>query len=365
VSLLQNRHTSARLRSNNPDQEAGFLPDICGLRGLFAVVVGVELLAMVLVLGSGKPLQEFWHALGLLSLYLQWIALAGLGLLCLLRRRLGRCTNLRLALLAWGLLLAVTAVVSEATWFLFQYAGGGALLDPEDRLGLLFRSLGVAAIVGAMLLRYLYLHHQWRQQLLAESEARLQALQSRIRPHFLFNSMNTIASLIATRPQLAEEVVQDLADLFRVCLSDVGRSSSLGEELELTRRYLHIEEQRLGQRLRVEWDLDDELPLKARVPALVLQPLLENAVYHGIEPALRPGVIRVRGRYRRGRVNLSMRNSLPPQGGSPRRSGNRLALVNIRQRLEGMFRGQASLTESLVDGEYQVRLVFPYPWEAA
>jgi len=319
---------------------------------------------MVLVLGSGKPFRHFWHSLGLLSLYIQWIALTGVALLCLLQRWLGRHGNLLLALLAWGLLLAVTVLVSEASWYLWQYLGQEREFGPDGRTGLLLKSLGVAAIVGALLLRYLYLHHQWRLQLLAESEARLQAMQSRIRPHFLFNSMNTIASLIAMRPELAEEVVQDLADLFRVCLSDVGRTSSLANELELARRYLHIEEQRLGERLQLEWDLQDQLPLDARLPTLVLQPLLENAVYHGIEPAVDPGVIRISGRYRRGQVNLSMRNSLPPEGSNgSRRSGNQLALVNIRQRLEGMFPGRASLTESRVDGEYQVRLVFPHPWE--
>ena len=333
---------------------------------MFALVVGAELLAMALVLGSGKPFGQFWHTLGLMSLYVQWIALSGVALLCLLQRWLGGRGNLLLALLAWGLLLAVTVVVCEASWFLAQYLDHEGWLGPDGHMGLLLKSLGVAAIVGALLLRYLYLHHQWRVQLLAESEARLQAMQSRIRPHFLFNSMNTIASLIATRPELAEEVVQDLADLFRVCLSDVGRTSSLANELELARRYLHIEEQRLGERLRLEWDLQEELPLDARLPSLVLQPLLENAVYHGIEPAVDPGVIRVSGRYRRGQVNLSMRNSLPPEGSSgSRRSGNRLALVNIRQRLDGMFLGRASLTETRVDGEYQVRLVFPHPWEGA
>jgi two-component system sensor histidine kinase AlgZ len=285
--------------------------------------------------------------------------------MCLLRRWLGGVGDLPLALLVWALLLGVTALVSEVVWLLFQYVDRQGQLDPDGRFGFLFRSLGVAAIVGALMLRYLYLHHQWRRQLLAEAEARLQALQSRIRPHFLFNSMNTIASLIATRPEQAEELVQDLADLFRVCLADAGRSSTLGEELELTRRYLHIEQQRLGERLRVQWDLEDTLPMDARVPALVLQPLLENAVYHGIEPALEPGVVTVTGRYRRGQVNLSMRNSLPSDGAEPRRVGHRLALENVRQRLAGMFRGRATLTESLVEGEYQVRVAFPHPWEGA
>ncbi len=189
----------------------------------------------------------------------------------------------------------------------------------------------------------------------------MQALQSRIRPHFLFNSMNTIASLTRSNPALAEEVVEDLADLFRVSLGDVKRQSTLGKELELARQYLNIERHRLGERLRVEWDLKG-LPESAMMPPLILQPLLENAVYHGIEPAAAGGAIRISGRYRRGRVNLSIRNSLPESSAGSHRKGNKLALENIRQRLAGLFGMQASLLESLVEGEHQVRLVMPHPW---
>ena len=159
---------------------------------------------------------------------------------------------------------------------------------------------------------------------------------------------------------LAEAVVEDLSDLFRASLSDAGRHSSLGDELELARGYLRIEGQRLGERLRVRWDLEP-MPEEAPLPALVLQPLLENAVYHGIEPAASPGTISIVGRYRRQRVNLSIRNSLPQQASVRHRSGNAMAMENTRQRLQGFFEGQASLTVGEVEGEHQVRLVFPYP----
>jgi two-component system sensor histidine kinase AlgZ len=226
---------------------------------------------------------------------------------------------------------------------------------------LLPRALTVSVIVGWLLLHYLQLQYRWRQQLEAENEARLQALQSRIRPHFLFNSMNTIASLTRSNPALAEEVVEDLADLFRVSLGDATRHSTLGRELELAREYLNIERHRLGQRLQVEWDLQ-ALPLDAVLPPLMLQPLLENAIYHGIEPAAAGGVIHISGRYRRGRVNLGIRNTIPEPGQNGHRQGNRLALENIRERLGGLFGRQANLTESRVEGQHQVRLVIPHPW---
>jgi two-component system sensor histidine kinase AlgZ len=158
-------------------------------------------------------------------------------------------------------------------------------------------------------------------------------------------------------------VVYDLSDLFRASLADAQRMSNLGEEIELCRGYLRIEGQRLGARLQVKWDLEAALPLDAELPALILQPLLENAIYHGIEPSTEPGRIQITGRYRRKRVNISIRNSLPVDGGQARRAGNRMALQNIRERLQGFFDEEASLSVGEVDGEHQVRVVFPHPWK--
>jgi len=340
--------------------ETGFLPNFCALRPAFAVVVGAELLSMVLVLGSERPLALFWSSLSNVSLYVQWVALGGATLLCLAHRWLRGLAHHWCGLAAWGLLMAAAVAVSVGFFVLLTERGLGLYANLGPYPELLAKTLGVTAIVAALMLRYLYLQHQWKRQVLAKSEARLQALEARIRPHFLFNSMNTIASLARTRPELAEEITQDLADLFRQSLDGAGRVSSLGSELQLARQYLNIEALRLGERLQVVWDLQG-LPMEAQVPSLVLQPLLENAVYHGVEPALDPGVIRILGRYRKGQVNISIRNTLV-QDRTSHRKGNRMALDNIRQRLAGMFEDRASLVESVVEGEYQVRLVFPYRW---
>jgi two-component system sensor histidine kinase AlgZ len=193
----------------------------------------------------------------------------------------------------------------------------------------------------------------------AVANARGKTLQARIRPHFLFNSMNTIASLTRTDPALAEEVVQDLADLFRASLDTEAGTATLSEELALVRRYLNIERQRLGARMQVDWDLED-IPGEARLPPLILQPLVENAVYHGIEPATQPGRIHIVGRYRRGIINLSIRNSVPDTAAPPR-PGNRIAVENVLQRLAALYPGTARLTQTRVDGDYLVRLTIPYP----
>jgi two-component system sensor histidine kinase AlgZ len=174
--------------------------------------------------------------------------------------------------------------------------------------------------------------------------------------------MNTIASLTRSDPRLAEEVVEDLADLFRVSLGDAARPSTLGQELALARQYLSIEHYRLADRLDVVWSLDEDLPEKASMPPMILQPLLENAVYHGIEPAPNGGRVTISGHYRRKRLNLSIRNTLPEAHQTSQRQGNQLAMENIRARLAGVYDLEASLTEAIVDGEFQVRLVIPHPW---
>src|SRR5690606_31316183 len=181
------------------------------------------------------------------------------------------------ATVAYAWVLIVTAAVSYGGYRLLEPA---ALAGPRE---FVLRSLGVAGIVAAVALRYLYMQHEWKRRLESESAARIEALQARIRPHFLFNSLNTIAAMIEAAPKAAEAAVEDLADLFRAALAANSRLVPLCDELALARGYLALEHLRLGERLQVEWDVDT-LPVDALVPPLTLQPLLENAVYHGIEP---------------------------------------------------------------------------------
>lgn len=344
-----------------PAEAAGFLPDFCRIPMLLGVLLTAQLLAIALTLASPGPLAQFWERLGPLSLFVQVIALTGSSLLCLLRPLLGRLDDRLAAFVAWVLLLAVTALASWAAVHLIP-PGVERLFPSQGLTGLLVRSLGLSAIVGALLLRYLYLHYLWRRQVIAEAQAHFQKLQARIRPHFLFNSINTIANLTHTNPQLAEELLQDLADLFRAALIEVGERTTLAQELELSRRYLHIEKHRLGERMEITWDVED-LPRDALLPPLIFQPLVENAVYHGIQPSRGPGTIRIAGRYRRGQVNLSVRNSLPAERERDgHNGGNRMAMDNVRQRLAAMYPGAGRVVESRIEGDYQVRLVFPYPW---
>jgi two-component system sensor histidine kinase AlgZ len=215
-------------------------------------------------------------------------------------------------------------------------------------------------LAGACMAAAVYHWLQMRAQALlpADATARLAELQSRIRPHFLFNTLNTALALVRVDPARAEGVLEDLAELFRVALgdhSDPAASVTLGEEVELARRYLAIEQIRFGQRLKIQWELDPAADA-ARVPPLILQPLVENAVRHGVEPADAGGTIRVRTRVKMGRALVTIANSV---GGAPSRPGNGIALKNVRERLRLMHDMAAQFEARREDDLYRVQIVIP------
>jgi two-component system sensor histidine kinase AlgZ len=200
--------------------------------------------------------------------------------------------------------------------------------------------------------------HEWRHNVELQAKARVHALQARIRPHFLFNSMNTIAALTRSNPVLAEQAVQDLADLFRANLSEKRNQIALSEEIDVAHTYQRMEQLRLGDRLRVEWKID-ALPSDALVPGLTLQPLLENAIYHGIEPRPGGGTVTVTGEFNKGMITIVVRNPVPLANLTVR-EGNRLALANIKERLELMYGDRATVKSGRFDEEYIVTLRFPF-----
>jgi two-component system sensor histidine kinase AlgZ len=259
------------------------------------------------------------------------------------------------------LILLNTLVISEFALWLGTAIGAVGITElPKEHWPFLLRNAGIALIVTALLLRYFFVTHQWQKHVRAEALSRIQALQARIRPHFLFNSMNTIAALTRSDPKRAEEAVEDLADLFRATLRDSHSPLRLKEELELTRIYQRIEALRLGERLAVKWDVG-ALPMRAFVPGLTVQPLLENAIYHGIEPLERGGTVTISGRVVDNEIELVVSNPVAQAAatGEPR-TGNRLALDNIRQRLDLAYGGRGSLTVDQQPDCYKVTVRFPY-----
>ena len=336
--------------------ERFFLPNFCDVRMVFAVVIIAELLALIITLVSPGVLADPWGNLGMISLLMQWIALTSAAVLCLGRPLLSRLGNTAAALVSYALVLLVTAVVSELAFTLMLRSALFPQVTADQHAVFMFRALTISTVISAIVLRYLYVQFQWREQLKTEASARVQALQARIRPHFLFNSLNTIAALTRSDPEIAETAIEDLSDLFRASLDNAHGQATLGDELTLARRYLNIESLRLGERLAVAWDLDD-LSLETEVPPLILQPLLENAIYHGIEPLPEGGIIHVAGQNRDGNLEIVISN--PVAGASTRTVGTRIAQENIRQRLQIAFGAQADLVTSQDEGVYTVTLKMP------
>jgi two-component system sensor histidine kinase AlgZ len=259
------------------------------------------------------------------------------------------------------LISALIAVISAGAFLVGRTSlvedAGATSLFPPDLPTFLIRNVSIGFVVTALALRYFYVTHEWRRNIEMEATARVHALQARIRPHFLFNSMNTIASLTRSNPAVAEQAVQDLADLFRANLSDKRDTITFEEEYEVARTYQRIEELRLGTRLHVDWKIDS-LPRKALVPGLMLQPLLENAIYHGIEPQPGGGTVTVTGELAGSLITIVVRN--PVGDYESEREGNRLALANIRERL-GLLYGERGLVKSGRFGnEFIVTLRFPH-----
>jgi two-component system sensor histidine kinase AlgZ len=249
-----------------------------------------------------------------------------------------------------GFVAVVGVVVALAAGYLSAVTGLLALPVPG-----LFNTIGLCALLASALLIYLRLLTKAHSPALAE--ARLQALQARIRPHFLFNSLNAVLALIRRDPQRAERTLEDLADLFRTLMSDARRFVRLADEISLLERYAEIEQLRLGDRLRISWDLDNA-PADALLPPLVLQPLLENAVYHGVEPGTGISDVLVRITKRGDRVLAQIEN--PYLEAEVQRAGNRMALENIRERLQLFFDAEARIAIKAADGRYRVELEIPY-----
>ncbi|MDP5209633.1 sensor histidine kinase [Microbulbifer sp. 2205BS26-8] len=336
-----------------------FLPDLCSATALVALVLMGELLALVLVLAL-DGLREFnWQRLGLVSLLVQWVILPSAAVLCHLRPYLSRLSHKRAVGLSFTAVLAVLGAVMA-----IQRALRAHLLQAGfDWWGFAGDCL-LGAICAGVVLRYAYLQQQLVNQQQAELGARIAALQSRIRPHFLFNSMNSLASLIAVDPDRAERLVEDLCTLFRASLAE-SRLVPLQQEVTLARRYLEIEALRLGGRLRQQWQLEAGLE-GIQLPSLLLQPLLENAVLHGVAQLRKGGEITVQCRARDGALSITIVNPLPQETVRLCRESNGMAMENIRQRLAAYYGDRFRFTAGRENDHYRVVLQLPLlPRESA
>ncbi len=329
-------------QKTRPPSPPGGLPDFRNLGVLLRLLLLVNLLAAGTVLvqeEGGGFVSAFIAMAGRVELPLLCVALVLYALQPWLARRTLRAGSL-------AVMGVVSLVALAAYWAVGDLAGGGVRLS---------RWMTWAWAAGGLGL--LYFDYRSRRLSPALTEARLMALTARIRPHFLFNSLNAVLGVIRSDPRRAERAVEELAELFRALMRENRELVRLDSELALCERYLDLERLRLGERLQVIWRAE-HCPRDALVPPLLLQPLLENAVYHGIEPLAEAGEIRVQ-LYRRGN-ELRIEVDNPVVDGESHHAGNRMALDNLRERLMLFFDLEAGLETVRRNGRYQVRIRMPY-----
>ncbi|MBI3778115.1 MAG: histidine kinase [Gammaproteobacteria bacterium] len=343
-----------------PGEQSEFLPNFCTGEVVFNVVVVAEMLAIVinLIIPRNFLSPTILQDLLLISLFIQWVALAGTAALCYTRKYLNRLPNLRALVMAYLLLLLVTFLVSECAVWLLWALGRLPNARPAWYADFHIINLTISAIINGLLLRLFLAKHELTQRTLGEARAKLQALQSRIRPHFVFNSMNIIASLIRSAPEKAETAIEDMADLFRMMLSQDEMLVPVKNEIDVAKKYLALEGLRLDNRLVVNWDIG-KFPRKSVMPVLTLQPLLENAIRYGIEELPAGGVVDVRLWEENDRIYIRVANPLPKTKPKQTKSTPGQSLGNIRQRFQSHYGGQASLTSAEDDGLFTVTVVLP------
>ncbi len=362
------------MSAENPKNDQGeFLPNLCNAQAILLLVLAAELVAVLLTINNTQLPRLNWDLLGLYSVQIQWVSLASAMVICRLRPWLNRWPPVKAGLVSYGTVLAITFIFSLLGQVILQAfitPQTGSKYQFELDFWQLLGNLITAVILAGISLRYLYLQQQLRNQQQSELEARIQALQSRIRPHFLFNSMNSIASLIVSDPETAERVVEDLAELFRASLAEPALIP-LENELTLCRRYLEIEQLRLGKRLTVDWQLG-QFDKEIKIPSLMLQPLVENAIFHGIEPLIKGGSISIKISQAKNQLMIAIANpyllakksqptNIAPGEAQQNRPGrhNRMALDNIRHRLQVHYGNAARLSSSEEHGMFTTYIFCP------
>ncbi|HET6603655.1 MAG TPA: sensor histidine kinase [Xanthomonadaceae bacterium] len=344
-----------------PTPPREWLPDFCRLPALVPVMVAAQTVVLLLALAPTPAPDWDWRKLVAASLFSQWLALTGAVLLCVLRPYLLRLPLRSGMLLAWALPVAAAMVGALLVHEVDLGLGLGLTLPAGQRYAFVAGCGALTALIAAVALRYFYVQQQWRGQVQAQAKSEVEALQARIRPHFLFNSMNTIASLVRRDPAVAERAIEDLSDLFRAALGAGQGEGTLGEEIELANSYLQIERHRFGERLQVVWDLHEPLPRELPMPRLILQPLVENAVVHGIGRLTGGGEVRIRAASEKGRLHIAITNPSQPPRERDARVGHGHAHESIAQRLRYHFGPGARMTGGYADGYYCCVLELPLP----
>lgn len=350
-------HDNSTINSKN--NGIGLLPNFCDARIIFLLILLTELLALVLSIAVPTGYIYFWDYLAFISVLMQWIALMNAVLLCQFRHCLNTKSDRFSISVSFCIMLSVSFISALIILKIDQYLFFDELFSVTEKLDEIFllRIMVISSALYAIVLRYFYIQRQWRLNLAAQAQSEVDALRARIRPHFLFNSMNTIASLVAISPEKAETAIEDLSDLFRASLSDKNLNT-LEDEIELTTSYLNIELLRMGDRLKVLWNTDNSLN-NIKIPALSLQPLVENAIYHGIEPLAEGGKIHISTLKEGKHLIISITNPLGKLSRQLHHKGNQIAQSNIKQRMNLVYGNKAAFIINDTKESYTATLKIP------
>ena len=358
--LLQMRH------DNVQDQTSAsyFFTKIGQWQHLLELIVASNVLAMVLALAEARSWQALETARVLQYMcFINWVILSFSALVDYFQEFFAKFSQ-KMALILGFILLQLVVLFTTCAVNIIQYLAS-PLTDFSEQV--LFQGVGLhlsyGILLGAFCMRYLYMREQWLKQQYSELNARIQAMQARIHPHFLFNSLNSVVSLIAIDPDRAENMLISLSRLFRASFQEL-KLVSLGEEIDLCQQYLSIEKMRLGERLKVEWNIQaTSLELKrVTIPLLTLQPLLENSIFHGVEKVLQPSTISVLVEILQNQVSIVITNPYSHDT-IKSRQGNGIAIENVKQRLKAYYGqtvkfqvyGGVSLYTTVVSYHYRVK----------
>lgn len=367
---LQQTHRAIDTRSHRPSNGAEtFVPNFCDVQMVLPFILMAQLIVFMQVIVSVGLAHFDWGLLGELSFHVQWQLLISAAILCRMTPWLKRFSPVASGLASYLVLLLIGAVVSLAHRYLSMNFGqlldesGFALYAPDDLALMVIQDTLVTAVIAGIALRYLYLQGQVVRRKQAELNARIDALQARIRPHFLFNTLNSIATLVSIDSERAERAIDDLGALLRTSLQKQQVEVPLAEEIELCQRYLAIERLRFDDRLKVNWRMGDMDTAQIYIPSLTLQPLLENAVHYGIEPSAKGGEITIEISTQAHQIVMTVSNPLPDEQAKQsqkRLQGQGMALDNIRSRLNSLYGSGAKVETTVQSGQlFQVRVNYP------
>ena len=335
-----------------------FLPDFCRGSIVINVVILAEFLALVGTVLTERLLATVFHDFLMVSVFVQWIALTSVAILCLLRPRINRLPPNRAFLTAYLILVCVAWGISELMLWVLWAAGFLESPRPPWYGQFHIRNLIVSSVVSAFALRYFLARHQLRQTTLSEASARRDVLKHRIRPHFLFNSLNIIAGLMHRAPARAGAAIEDVADLFRLMLDESKDLVGLNNEIAVAKKYLKLEKLRLEKRLTVNWDVGP-VPRTAKTPTLILQLLLENAIHYGVEPFSEGGEVGIKIQAVDDNLYINVDNRSADIELDDASQADNTAMEYIRMRLNDYYRAAAKVIVATRNGRFEVSIFHP------